>query len=384
MEYVSLEWAAWMVGTFSLYWLTPSRWRQSVLIALSLIFMASISPISAAILCVFAAITWLTVRSEAPSGKLVAAVTIAFVAVLATFKLQARGQSIEAIISHGLIPLGLSYYTFRCLHLIFERYLGRFREVRLSEVIGYLFFLPTIVVGPIHRFGDYQRDLYRVRLESGNLWRGLERILYGYVKIGWFGDHLINGLLGNYVSKLPPENASLAAYLWIIQGGLNLYFQFSGYADIAIGFSRLLGFRVIENFNWPYLQRNLSDFWRSWHISLTSWCRDYIYTSVVSRSRSPALGAMATLLAVGLWHEISLRFVCWGLFHGFGLVVWQRFQSAKPHLPQVKSRVLRLAWRIFSTVFTAHYVWFGFAIVRKHSLQDVLHVWSAATIGFLR
>jgi len=383
MQYISLDWAVWMVATFSLYWLATGRWRQWVLVALTAGFVGYLSPISAAILLAFTAVTsWLVARRSL-SGMQVWGATLMFAAVLVFYKAGARGQPIEVIITEGLIPLGLSYYTFRCLHLIYEKYRGRFIEVPTREIVGYLFFLPTIVVGPIHRFDDYQRDRYRVRLDASDLRTGLERILYGYVKIGFLGNHLVTGKGGALIAALPPEDAAMAAYLWIVQGGLNLYFQFSGFADIAIGFSRLLGFRIIENFNWPYLKTNLSDYWRSWHISLTGWCRDYVYTAVVSASRSPALGALATLIVIGLWHELSLRFICWGVYHGIGLIAWQRFQELKPRLPSIESPLARRGLTALSVLFTIHYVWFGFVIVRTTSLSETFTIWKTATLGFI-
>jgi len=383
MQFVSLAWALWMVATFSLYWLSPAPLRPWTLIVLTAIFLALASPLSLAILVLFTLLTWAVARGRRPEAAIVAVVTATFVAVLVVFKLQARGQSIESIINEGLIPLGISYYTFRCLHVVFERYRGRFGEMTFREIVGYLFFLPTIVVGPIHRFGDYQRDLHRVRLDPAFLRDGLERILYGYVKIGFLANYLVNGYLGSWQRQLPATSA-LSAYLYIVQGGLNLYLQFSGYADIAIGFALLLGFRVIENFNWPYFQKNLSDYWRNWHISLTSWCRDYVYTTVVSFVRSPAIGALTTLVVIGLWHEISFRFIIWGLYHGIGLVIWQRFQALKPYLPSIKGKTAHVLVQGLSTVFTVHYVWFGFVIVRKPDLAQVWDVWTAATVGFLR
>ncbi|CCQ73610.1 MBOAT family O-acyltransferase [Magnetospira sp. QH-2] len=383
MHYLSLEYLLWMIGTFSLFWLAPARWRARVLIVLTLAFLLRTSPLSAGILTFFTLVTTYVAGRRDPNGPTIAATGLLFISVLVYFKLNAAGQSIESIISDAIIPLGLSYYTFRCLHLLFERYRGRFQETTPMEIVGYLFFLPTILVGPIHRFDAYQRDLYRTRMERDMLPEGIERILYGYVKIGFLGNYLINGLLGDYVDQLPPEQTALAAYLWIVLGGLNLYFQFSGFADIAIGFSRLLGFRVMENFNWPFFRRNLSEYWQCWHISLTGWCRDYIYTSVVSVTRSPALGAIATLLVLGLWHELSLRYICWGLYHGIGLVIWQRFQSLKPSLPAIHSPWLRAALTGLSILFTVHYVWFGFAIVRKANLSEVFDIWKTATIGFL-
>ncbi len=384
MSYVSLAWLTVMVATFSLYWLTPEPWRRGTLVAVTAVFLAYMAPVSAVILVGFTAVTCLIARQPHPAGWVVATVTVGFIAILSVFKFGARGASYETILREGLIPMGLSYYTFRCLHLIYERHRGNFAETRSAEIVAYLFFLPTLVVGPIHRFGAFQRDFYRVRLDLTLLGEGLERILYGYVKIAFIGNYLIGGRLGDWMHGIQSEHPSLYAYLWIVQGGCNLYFQFSGFADVAIGFARLLGFRVIENFNWPYFSKNLSEFWQRWHISLTSWCRDYVYGAVVSVTRSPALGAIATLLVIGLWHELSLRFICWGLFHGFGLIVWQRFQIVKRRLPAVVWPPAQAALAVLSTLLTVHYTWFAFAIVRKPDLAGVLSVWGAATIGFFQ
>src|SRR5436190_21659574 len=116
MQFVSLAWALWMVATFSLYWLSPAPLRPWTLIALTAIFLALASPLSLAILVLFTLVTWAVARGSRPAAVIVAAVTIGFVAILTVFKLQARGQSIESILNEGLIPLGISYYTFRCLH----------------------------------------------------------------------------------------------------------------------------------------------------------------------------------------------------------------------------------------------------------------------------
>ena len=210
----------------------------------------------------------------------------------------------------------------------------------------------------------------------------MERILYGYVKIAFLGNFLVNARFGNYIQGIDSQQVVLIAYLEMVRGGFSLYFQFSGFADIAIGFSRLLGFRVMENFNWPYLQKNISDYWRCWHISLTSWCRDYVYTSVVSLTRSPALGAIATLLVIGLWHEISLRYLAWGLYHGLGIVFWQQFQRVKTFLPKIQGTVTRKLVDATSILITVHFVWFGLIIARQPDFTSVLEVWSILLTGW--
>ena len=157
----------------------------------------------------------------------------------------------------------------------------------------------------------------------------MERILYGYVKITLLGNLLVNGWFAQWIAAIAESHVRFKIYLSVVRNGLDVYFQFSGYSDIAIGFALLLGYRVIENFNWPYLQPNISRFWQSWHISLSRWCRDYVYAVVLSSSRSPALAALSTMLVIGLWHAISLNYFFWGLYHAFGIIAWQRFQKLK-------------------------------------------------------
>ena len=362
MSYLSITWLFWMWLTVSLYWLAPRQWRQLVLMALTVIFLASRAPESAALLLAFTAITHLAGNVAAPTLRPVAAGIVAMLGVLAWYKVTQQVE-FDNLLDTLAIPLGLSYYTFRCIHFLMERYKAAIPRSTPAELAGYLLFLPTIVVGPIHRFDDYRRDLYRQRFDPSLISEGAERILYGYAKIVILSNFLTQGVFGDYIASFPDRDAPVVIYLEIVQNGLNLYFQFSGYSDIAIGFARLLGFRVMENFNWPYLQPNISAFWRSWHMSLSRWCRDYVYSVVVAKTRSPALGAMATMIAIGLWHEISLRFLLWGAYHGIGLIVWQkslgwttRFEQS---LPETALPVVHVA----KVVFTVHFVWFGFLIL---------------------
>jgi alginate O-acetyltransferase complex protein AlgI len=271
-----------------------------------------------------------------------------------------------------IIPLGLSYYSFRCLHFLIERYKGRIERMPFRDLAAYLFFLPTFLVGPIHRFEAFHADARRQRFDPALLSLGLERIIQGYAKIVILGYFCTGQLLGNHIASQPDPGAAWTIYLGIVQNGLNLYFQFSGYADVAIGFSLMLGFRIMENFNWPYLQPNISAFWQSWHRSLSLWCREYIYGVVVANSRSPALGVLTTMVVIGLWHEISLRFVLWGAYHGIGLIVWQRFQDWKMARGITAPPALALPIHVASVLLTVHFVWFGFVILTAPSAADAL------------
>ena len=372
MHYLSTTWLLWMWLTVSLYWIAPPAWRLSLLATLTLIFLCTISPTSAALLVAFCGLSHLFGNLLRPTTTGIAAATAIMVGVLFNFKWKQTVDG-ELLVETLVIPLGLSYYTFRCIHFLIERYKGHIDRATLRELVGYLFFLPTIVVGPIHRFDDYRRDLIRQRFDPALISEGAERILYGYAKIVILGNYLTQGVMGRAIEGVGHPDGALTTYLLTVQTGLNLYFQFSGFSDVAIGFARLLGFRVIENFNWPYLQTNIAAFWRSWHISLSHWCREYIYAPVVAKSRSPFLGAMATMIIIGLWHEISLRFLLWGAYHGIGIAVWQKLQGRTPVLvPIEEGGIARLALDGVKVLATVHFVWFGFIILTADSVPAVI------------
>ncbi len=227
-------------------------------------------------------------RQDEVSGYRAGGLSSVIIVVLVAYKAVVAAPP-EDLLQNVVIPLGLSHYALRVIHYILERYKGTIQAASFGDLVSYLFFLPTIVVGPIHRFPRFYSDLKRHRWDSRLISEGIERLLYGYVKITVLANYLVSGEFARLIGSIDPEKQALIFYLEIVRGGLNLYLQFSGFSNVAIGFARLLGFRVMENFNRPYFQKNISDFWRCWHISLTSWCREYVYTTVFSMSRSPAL-----------------------------------------------------------------------------------------------
>src|SRR5690606_35032116 len=158
------------------------------------------------------------------------------------------------------------------------------------------FFLPTLVAGPIHRFPDFHRDLRRTRLDGGLLSEGFERVLYGYAKILVVSGWLIQSRLQPWIADLGATQLWLSTYLYVRSAGSVAYLAFAGYSGVATGAARLTGFRVIETFNTPFASRNILEFWRRWHISLTSWVRDYLYATVFSLTRRPSLAALAAMV----------------------------------------------------------------------------------------
>jgi alginate O-acetyltransferase complex protein AlgI len=368
-----------MVTTVSLYWLCPMNWRQWFLIVITATFLTIVSYESTIILFLFILTTYLLTRHKEVSKINAITALVIVIATLSFFKIQFfnAGGKAGDIIENVAIPLGLSYYSFRCAHFIFERYRKTIKHPSFKDYLGYMFFLPTLVIGPINRFNEYFEQTSRITWDSYKLSEGLERILFGYVKIAVLGNYLSTSKLGEIIAGIPPDNAPLILYLGVIQDGLTLYFLFAGFSDIAIGFALLLGFRIMENFDWPYVRKNISDFWRGWHISLSSWCRDYVYFPVLGATRNPYLATLASFSVIGLWHEISFRYICWGLYHGAGILIWRRFQGLK--------RSFRPRWadhpivRYLSTglaiILTQHYVFFGLVIVNQPDFASVFTVY---------
>jgi len=241
----------------------------------------------------------------------------------------------------------------------------------------YLLFLPTLVAGPINRFPEFARDSRRRRWDRALCAAGLERMLYGYVKIVVLANYLVVSKLGPWGEGLGPPDSWPVAYLGCVTYGLNLYLQFAGYSDVAIGLALLVGFRVPENFHWPFAATNIHDFWQRWHITLSHWCRDYVFRPVGSLSRSPHLGVVASMLVLGLWHELSWRYCLWGLYHGLGLVVWRVLQPLRARLSAVRSPWLRRPVTALSWALTVYFVTLSFALTSADNLEQTWSWWSA-------
>ena len=381
MNVQSTIWLSWATAGVIGHWIVPSRFRDLYLIVFTLVFLYVYSPVSAGILVTMTLVTYGLTRGRPVSGISVTALGAAIVGTLAVFKITQRQIPMEPG-AEFVIPLGLSYYALRCLHYGIERYKGTLPDHNLFDFFSYQFFLPTIIAGPIHRFPEFYRDQHRRRWDAQKFSRGLERMLFGYVKIVVLGNFLVSQVFAEFVNNINESNAALFVYLDLLRHSLNLYFQFSGYSDVAIGLGMLFGFKVMENFNWPFLQKNISDFWKSWHISLTGWCREYIYMVVIATRRSPTLAAITTMLAIGFWHEISFRYFVWGVYHGLGVAAWQMFQRIKPQLPTVRHPMLKRVLHLLSVLLTFHFVVFGFSIVQGPDLASAVQRWQTLFISW--
>jgi D-alanyl-lipoteichoic acid acyltransferase DltB (MBOAT superfamily) len=246
--------------------------------------------------------------------------------------------------------LGFSYIAFRLLHTIRDRATGRLPPVTLSEYIVYIIFFPALTAGPIDRIERFVGDLRRpMALVADDIGESSKRILVGLFKKFAVADTM--ALIALNATNALQVRSTGWAWVLLYAYSLQIYFDFSGYTDIAIGLGRLLGVKLPENFNSPYLKPNLTQFWNNWHMTLTQWFRTYFFNPVTRalRSRKKSLPIpviimltqLATMVLIGLWHGVTVNFVAWGMWHGLGLFVHNRWSD----LTRARFSAMAPQWR---------------------------------------
>lgn len=321
--------------------------------------------IGGAILLAVAVFAWGRRLREGPAGRplLVAAILVPLL-VLAYFKYVSAWLPAVAIVPAGAIPLGMSYYTFKHVHYVVECRRGKFRGATIGEYLAYVLCFPMFVAGPIERFTTFAEQARRAAWSGSEASLGVERILIGLGKKFLLVNLLLQPMLpaAEIIADGAPGLAWYQALAACFVKLLYTYLDFSGYTDMVLGTARVFGFRLMENFDFPLLRANLGEFWRSWHISLSSWARDYVYFPLLGRTRAPAPALLATMLTIGMWHGAQPGWACWGLHHGVGLVVfgnYRRWAEARPAVQRLRATA---PWRVLSTALVWWFVSLGYAL----------------------
>lgn len=230
----------------------------------------------------------------------------------------------------GLPPLGISFFVFEFFHYLFEVKKGAEPIRNPLKFLLFSIFFPSLVAGPIKRYPQFLASLEEGsrKISAQNFAEGLTRIAIGYAKKVLIADNL-TFVLSQHEAGFATLGL-VGRWIFVVGLALRILMDFSGYSDIAIGFARLLGVRLPENFNWPYLARSIQDFWQRWHISLSSWIRDYVYIPLGGSRHGTARRLINGLIAFGLcglWHGPAWHFVIWGLYHGAGLGVCATYRN---------------------------------------------------------
>lgn len=280
--------------------------------------------------------TWLLVLATiVVSFYLLYTKYFAFLLQILNQALQALGQTGSWHWEQVAVPVGISFVTFRWLHYVIDSYRGKVEQRELITFLGYSFFWPILTSGPIERWQDFSRQLgEKQRWRWNYLWEGLERIL-----LGLFKKLLVAAALAPLASGLSKPGLSAEAY-WLAAHAYawQLYVDFSGYTDLAVGSSRLFGLRIQENFDWPYLRGNISLFWKHWHMSLTRWFRDYLFIPLGGSRvafRRILFNTLVVMFVTGLWHGAGWNFIFWGMLHAGALILWRLYRRyLLPRLPE--------------------------------------------------
>jgi alginate O-acetyltransferase complex protein AlgI len=287
-----------------------------------------------------------------------------------------NGQDVSLATPVELEWIGFSYLAFRLIHTLRDRQTGQLPALSLREYLTYALFFPAYTAGPIDRAERFVQD-YRALppLDLARLQAGGERIAIGLFKKFVIADTLAVIAL----NSLTVTQAESAWGLWVLlyAYAFRLYFDFSGYTDIAIGIGMLYGINLPENFDRPYLKHNITLFWQSWHITLSSWVRFYVFSplsrAMLTRQRKPPTWVilltahLITMILIGLWHDVTGPFLMWGIWHGIALFLHKQWSDrTRRWYQQLKTRPWRLrAWHTFGLILTFHYVtlgWVWFAL----------------------
>lgn len=222
----------------------------------------------------------------------------------------------KGIETNVLLPIGISFFTFQGLSYVVDVYRKDTRAQRnLAKLAMYVAMFPQLVAGPIVRYKDInaQIDTRRVSLEDFS--NGLQRFVLGLFRKVVIADSL--AVIADAIFALRMTNrGAMVAWLGIIAYSLQIFFDFSGYSDMAIGMGRMFGFRFLENFNYPYISKSITEFWRRWHISLSSFFKDYVYIPLGGNRKHVYLNVAIVFLLTGIWHGAAFTFIVWGIWHG--------------------------------------------------------------------
>jgi alginate O-acetyltransferase complex protein AlgI len=366
MLFCSQKFLYFFTLVFCIYWALPwSRARVWLLLAASFYFYASWSKWLAGIICISTLMDFLVARGldhwTIPWRRktLLAISLVANLGLLGYFKyanfflrsleeaLHAGGASASLPVLRVILPIGISFYTFEAINYTVDVYRRKIQAERsLSHFMVFILFFPHLVAGPIVRARDFLPQLKRPKhWDWARMQLGVQYFIMGLFKKIAIADRM--ALFADPVFAAPAGYGTGAVWLAVLAYAIQIYCDFSGYTDMALGAAHLLGYKLAQNFNLPYLSLNPSDFWRRWHISLSSWLRDYLFIPLGGSRGSDRPGycrwltqrnLLITMTLGGLWHGASWTFVVWGLLHGLLLIVHRSFRAfaeARPWLSKV-------------------------------------------------
>ena len=400
MLFTSITFAFFLPVIFVVYWAVPKRYRYIALLIADIVFYMYGGPIYIILLAAIALVTYLAglrIEREEGGGKhgkiyLIASVVIV-IGLLAFFKyanftldtLTDICRLFSINFSPGVLklalPLGISFYSFAAIGYVADVYRGEIRAERnFLKYMAFVGFFPTVLSGPINRADDILPRINEpADFDYDEAVIGLRQMLWGFFKKLIIADTL--AIYVDYIFDNARSYFGLTLIVATIFYTFQIYCDFSGYSDIATGTARLLGFKVMDNFKSPYYSRSDKEFWTRWHISLSSWFRDYVYIplggSRVSEARHD-INLMLTMLLSGLWHGADWSFVIWGGLHGMYQVIedfCHKHLAKKENRGKKEKDIKRsVLWNIGHGILTFGMVSFAWSFFRANNTSDALYI----------
>lgn len=278
----------------------------------------------------------------------------------------------EYVAVNLIIPIGVSFYTFSALSYMIDVYRKKYASSKdFIDVVLYISFFPKLTSGPIMRANKFFEQLNQGRYVSiKNLEVGIQIVLVGFFKKMVLADHL--AIFVNDVFNTPTAFSGGTVFLATLSYSLQIYFDFAGYSDIAIGFSKMLGFDLDKNFDLPYVSKNPTELWKRWHISLSSWLQEYLYYSLGGNRKGKLrtkVNLVLTMLIGGLWHGANWTFIFWGAIHGIALVVHKLFIQMCTKKTNISKR-FSLIGNVISVILMFGFTNFCWIFFRADSMDN--------------
>lgn len=265
------------------------------------------------------------------------------------------------------LPLGISFYIFQSLSYVIDVYRGDCKaQKNFSKLLLYISFFPQLIAGPIVKYHDIENQIENRICSIDKTAYGIRRFIFGLAKkvllsntLAYYADEIMDGSISNFSSGV----LWFGALLYTLQ----IYYDFSGYSDMAIGLGQIFGFEFHENFNYPYISTSIREFWRRWHISLSTWFKEYVYIPLGGNRRGSIRtyqNLLIVFLLTGFWHGASFNFIFWGLFYGLFIVIERLFLGKLLEKNPIK---------ILNHIYCMVIVIVGWVIFRQNSMSNVFH-----------
>jgi alginate O-acetyltransferase complex protein AlgI len=371
--------------TLVTYFLTPVRYKNWLLLCASLVFyawgeVAFVFIMMASIVFNWAFGLWMDAAQRKKGGVSTRAVLICSLVfnlgLLVFFKyfnfIMENANSVASLFGGSPVhwnaiplPLGISFFTFHSMSYIFDVYREKSKVQRnLANIALYIALFPQLIAGPIIRYHDIARQLVQRRVNRAGFVAGIRRFILGLSKKVLIANSM--GAIADKIFSVPASDMAFSiAWLGVISYSLQIYYDFSGYSDMAIGLGKMFGFEFRENFMFPYISRSVREFWTRWHISLSTWFRDYLYIPMGGNRYGEGktyVNLLTVFVLCGLWHGASWTFLAWGIWHGLFLVLERT----------AFGRVLKGSWGWIQHSYTILVVVLGWILFRADNMNMVL------------